>query len=652
MEQTYLNPVYPHSFPDPFVMKYHGEYWGYCTGEWPDGRRFGILRSPDLVHWEPLAGALAPLPEPHPHYWAPEVTYANGKFYLYYSVGDEVHMHLRVAVADSPAGPFVDSGRRLTSEQFAIDAHVLIDDDGTWHMFYATDFLERSHIGTGTVRDRMLDPYTLAGRPQPVTLPRYDWHVYDPKRAEKGGVRWHTIEGSFVLKHKGRYYQMFSGGNWQNISYGVSYAVAERPDQPGEWDQVADGEQVLPILRTIPGQVIGPGHNSAVRGPDNMQLYCVYHRWAADSSARVLAIDPLDWAGERLLALGPSTTPQPAPNRPALAERFGPDQPAGLGPAWRCTGGAWAARSGVAEQTDAEGRALAERTIEPAASLVAEISLRAPGAPGGAYGLALGGERAAVLIEPAARALVIRSPGAAEARAPLPADVDPAAFQLLRVELHAGRVAVQINGRPVATAAIAADTPVESAGLLTEGCAAEFAGLDLTVGWETLFMDSGADPTELGWRADAPGWRIADRMLQSPAGRDHATIAGGAPIAEYELVVSARLAQPGGPASRYGFYPAARPGAPGPLLTVERAGDGWALACRSGADEQVWPLPGFDAASAQQLRVRKRCGQLAIQWEARPLGAVPAPAEPTEVWLYAHQAAAAFDLVRVTALLF
>jgi beta-xylosidase len=86
--KTYRNPVYPGSCPDPFVLKYGGEYFAYCTGTQPDGRCFGVFRSPDLVNWEVLPGALAPLPGGHTHYWAPEVTYHNGLFYMYYSVGN------------------------------------------------------------------------------------------------------------------------------------------------------------------------------------------------------------------------------------------------------------------------------------------------------------------------------------------------------------------------------------------------------------------------------------------------------------------------------------------------------------------------------------------------------------------------------------
>ena len=369
---TYLNPVWPHSFPDPFVLKFRGEYWAYCTGFWSDGRCFGILRSRDLVHWEPLAaGAMEPLPGGHTCYWAPEVTYDDGRFHLYYSVGNEERMEIRVAVADHPAGPFVDSGHRLTSEPFAIDAHVFVDDDGSRHLFYATDFLDRSHIGTGTVRDRMLDPFTLAGEPTPVTLPRYDWHVYHPNRPEKGFVRWHTVEGPFVLKHAGRYYQMFSGGNWQNPTYGVSYAVADSLDRAEEWEQAADGEQVLPILCTIEGKVVGPGHNSVVRGPDNRQLVCVYHRWIFEPEpARVLAIDPLDWEGDRMVVRGPSDEPVPALPLPDVYDLFDGD----LKPEWTVNGGTWISGGGSVRGESGE-----IRIDTGATSFILEVSVRGSG---------------------------------------------------------------------------------------------------------------------------------------------------------------------------------------------------------------------------------------------------------------------------------
>ena len=176
----YLNPVYRHSFPDPFVLRHGGHYFAYATGHAKDGGVFDVLTSPDVVNWTYVGAAMQPLDDPAPFYWAPEVIHSEGKFYMYYSVGNETLMHLRVAVSERPDGGFVDAGVRLTAEDFAIDAHVFIDDDGKRYLFYATDFLEHSHIGTGTVVDRMIDWFTLEGKPRPVTRAKYDWQVYDP----------------------------------------------------------------------------------------------------------------------------------------------------------------------------------------------------------------------------------------------------------------------------------------------------------------------------------------------------------------------------------------------------------------------------------------------------------------------------------------
>src|SRR5688572_11860111 len=313
LRKTYTNPLHPADAPDPFVLKHHDSYWCYCTGRAPDQTCFPTLVSTDLVSWQELGGVMTPLPEHYSEYWAPEVSYWAGRFYLYFSVGDGSNMHIRVAVADNPAGPFQDTGSRLTSEEFAIDPHVFEADDGKRWLFYATDFLQHSYVGTGTVRDLMINPLTLAGSPSPVVRAQYDWQLFDPQRTEKGGVRWHTVEGPTVLKHKGNYYEMFSGGNWKTGSYGVGYAFSNSIESETEWTQVCDGTNVLPVLRTVPG-VIGPGHNSVVRGPDNRQMYCVYHRWNDQVTRRVLSIDRLEWIGSELVVFGPTSTPQPVPN--------------------------------------------------------------------------------------------------------------------------------------------------------------------------------------------------------------------------------------------------------------------------------------------------------------------------------------------------
>lgn len=602
---VYTNPVYPHSFPDPFVLKLRGEYWAYCTGPWHDGRCFGVLHSRDLAHWEPLAGAMEPLPGGFPCYWAPEVTYDNGRFYLYYSVGNEETMEIRVAVAAHPAGPFEDSGRRLTREPFAIDAHVFADASGGRYLFYATDFLEHTHIGTGTVVDRMLDPFTLAGEPRPVTRARHDWHVYHPNRPEKGYVRWHTIEGSFVLERKGRYYQMFSGGNWQNPTYGVSFAVSPHPDHPEEWVQAADGERVLPILRTG-GEVIGPGHNSVVRGPDNRQLFCVYHRWTFEGgvpSARVMAIDPLDWAGERMLVLGPSTEPRPLP------------LPTFVG-------------------FSKEGEVLDTGS----SSFLCEVSVRAQEipAPGSGVGLALSGdgeERLRVLL--GAKAVRVFSNNREEEIA-LPSGFNLEAFHLLRLEVDGPRVSLAVDDVAARWRGSLSGL-VTALALRTESLAAEFSGFAVTVGWEDLFLGDGE-----AWQP-AAGWRVEGGRLISPAAAS--TLWRGPALDSYELVVNARMEEDG--TTGWVIHPAVEEGGGGPRVVLRRLGEGWGLCI----GEKILRLPSdFDPFVDQQFRFRKNEARTEIAWEGYALGALEVSTGPGSIGLGTAGARVSFEAVRVTAL--
>lgn len=313
---SYQNPVFDSSFPDPFVFRFGSVFYGYSTGLTESGDLvFPVIRSHDLVNWERVGGAMEMLVPAPPLYWAPEVTYFNGQFYLYYSCGNEIQMEIRVAISSRPDGGFIDSGVRLTDEDFAIDPHVFVDTDGERYLFYATDFLTHTRIGTGTVVDRLPDWFHLEGKPRPVTRARFDWQIYDPSRVEKGNVRWHTVEGPSVLKRKGQYFQMFSGGNWQNASYGVGYAITDEIEGSDEWRQPIDGSVVRPILQSAEGQILGPGHNSVVVGPNNRERFCIYHSWV--DGRRVMSIDRLDFVGERMILLGPTMTPQRKPFNPS-----------------------------------------------------------------------------------------------------------------------------------------------------------------------------------------------------------------------------------------------------------------------------------------------------------------------------------------------
>lgn len=313
---SYVNPVYDQYLADPFVLRHEGSYYAYGTAPASaEGWQFPVLHSTDLVHWEKKGWSLQPVAG-GVHYWAPEAAYEGGTFYLYFSadgIGGKDHQ-LRVATSQSPLGPFMDSGRMLIpDEPFTIDAHPFQDQDGQWYLYYSQDFLTLdgdNRVGTGIVVDRLVDMVTLEGKPQVVVRPHADWQLFQAQRPMYGSVYdWHTIEGAAVRLHNDQYYCFYSGGAWERENYGVSYVVAAHPFGPYRRPAENDG----PMLRSAPGNVIGPGHNSFTLSPDGKQEYAVYHAWDPAMTARLMRIDRLEWDEDRPVILGPTWTPQPFP---------------------------------------------------------------------------------------------------------------------------------------------------------------------------------------------------------------------------------------------------------------------------------------------------------------------------------------------------
>ncbi len=320
---SYTNPVYAASMPDPSVIRHEGYYYAFGTtgnGRKADGRIFTTLRSPDLVRWESLGGALVP-PSPNRRYqyWAPEVTFHKGTFYMYYSMGgvETEKFEIRVATSQQPEGPYTDNGKPLVdceSNRFTIDAFPFKDDDGQWYMFYARNFPTNEpglHPGTALVVDRLLDMTRLAGDCRTVVRARYDWTLYEANRrmdVYDATFNWHTIEGPCVVKRGGRYYCFYSGANYQTARYGVDYVVADHPLGPysGQGDSAR-------VLHSVYGHVRGPGHHSIVPAPKGKGQWIVYHAWDPEMRMRWMCIDKLVWTSKGPRCEGPTWTAQPAP---------------------------------------------------------------------------------------------------------------------------------------------------------------------------------------------------------------------------------------------------------------------------------------------------------------------------------------------------
>ena len=300
-QPTYTNPVYPHDFPDPFILGYRGRFYAYATQS--RGFGFQVMESPDLVHWEHKGTALQ-VPWSKQHYWAPEVISYRGQFYMTYSaLNPATQKHdIGIATAQSPLGPFQHKAILVggpTNQVSTIDATIFIDRDGVPYLVYSEENPRR------IVLRRMARD--LMSVEEPVT------ELLRPDRPWERGV----TEAPTLIRRNGLYHLFFSVGWYQSNKQDASYAVCHAVARSVEGPYVKDPE---PLLKTVPGKVYGPGHQCVLKLPSG-EWWMAYHAWddvsepryGSNPSGRTLRIDRLRWEGDTPVVDGPTTIPQPAP---------------------------------------------------------------------------------------------------------------------------------------------------------------------------------------------------------------------------------------------------------------------------------------------------------------------------------------------------
>ena len=151
--------------------------------------------------------------------------------------------------------------------------------------------------------DELTSMTELAGSPTLVTRATQNWQRFEKDRPIYEGIHdWHTLEGPSAHFRNGQIFCLYSGGNWQNDTYGVDYVSAPHPRGP--WVNTSQPEPRT--LKTRPGLVLGPGHNSVTSGPGETGDFIVYHAWDRGRTARLMRIDPIIWGEEGPTCLGPT----------------------------------------------------------------------------------------------------------------------------------------------------------------------------------------------------------------------------------------------------------------------------------------------------------------------------------------------------------
>ncbi|MCR5523028.1 MAG: glycoside hydrolase family 43 protein [Clostridia bacterium] len=261
---------------DPFVMESDGRFYIYTTGS--DG--VYAYSSDELLSGWKFEGRVFTFPDVS-DFWAPSVIKHGDTFYMYCSFeffgdipdrgGHRQTMH--VSSSKNPLGPFENAKQLL--HPFSIDSHVIENESGMF-IFYSTNNFDAERPGTYIVVDRLLDPYTPAGRPSTVVVPTLDEEIFRRDRYRKGS-HWHTIEGAFYFREGDWQYVMYSGSCYENEHYFIGYARAKTDETDLtkiKFEKYPDANTYSPVFSSNEWEE-GAGHHSMIKYRG--QWYAVYH---------------------------------------------------------------------------------------------------------------------------------------------------------------------------------------------------------------------------------------------------------------------------------------------------------------------------------------------------------------------------------------
>ena len=262
---------------DPFVLPVHAESQYYLFGTtdknaWHGpATGFDCYRSMDLENWE---GPIAAFRPPAgfwstTNYWAPEVHYYQGKYYLF-ATFKEVNQYrgTQILVADRPEGPYLPMTEKpVTPKDWeCLDGTLYVDESGTPWMVFCHEWVQ-IHNGAICAMPLTRDLKAAAGRPvflfnasEAAWVLRPDWPGAD------GPMRFPTYvtDGPFLYKTQNGTLLML----WSSIGpegYAMGYACSESNQITGPWVQedqplyAKDGGHGM-LFKTFDGQLMVTFH--------------------------------------------------------------------------------------------------------------------------------------------------------------------------------------------------------------------------------------------------------------------------------------------------------------------------------------------------------------------------------------------------------
>ena len=292
---------------DPVMIRQNDKYYLFCTGA-----GISVFSSKDMKNWRKERQVFAQTPDwvvkAIPRFrgnsmWAPDISYHNGKYYLYYSVsafgkntsciGLAVNKTLDSSSADYK---WIDMGKVIQSVPGrdmwnAIDPNLVVDENGTPWLTFGSFWNGMKLVKLNNDFASVAQPetwYTVASRPR-------DFGVPDSVAGNA------AIEGPFIFK-KGKYYYLFVSWDYccraEKSNYKVVVGRSEKVMGPylDKKGVSLDKNGGTPVVEGNK-EWYGAGHNSVYTfdGVD----YNIFHGYdAKDRGRSKLIIEQLKWDNE------------------------------------------------------------------------------------------------------------------------------------------------------------------------------------------------------------------------------------------------------------------------------------------------------------------------------------------------------------------
>jgi len=263
IDSFYKNPVIAGDFPDPTIIRVENDY--YAAGTSCDfAPNYPIYHSTDLVNWERIGAVFNEPPGwASEDFWAPELYFENGVFYVYYTTKrkDNGIACIGVATTKNIRDGFTDHGIIIEWGEEAIDAFVFRDDDGKKYITWKAYGLTKGRDIEILASELSDDGLSLIGEHFTLTDLTKGWQGAGD-------------EGQCIIKRDGYYYLFYSIGGCCDNRCDYRVKVARSKNLRSGWEQLPE-----PILQGSDTWRC-TGHGTLVTTPDNRDFY-LYHSYNA-----------------------------------------------------------------------------------------------------------------------------------------------------------------------------------------------------------------------------------------------------------------------------------------------------------------------------------------------------------------------------------